>query len=182
MLKLLVPGREWYNEETEEFIVSKDCVLLLEHSLLSVSKWEAKWKKPFLNTKEKRTREESVDYVRCMTINKGVDPFVYYNITPLLFKQINDYIEDSMTATTINHRHDRPTARKEIVTSEVIYYWMVENGIPFECEKWHLNRLMTLINVCTIKSSPGKKMSQKDILKENAALNAARKAKKHTKG
>lgn len=183
MLKLHIPAREWFNEATQEFVLqSKACDLMLEHSLLSVSKWEAKWKKPFLDDKIPRTDEEFLDYVRCMTINQGVDPIVYYNLTPPLIKQIRKYIDDPMSATTVaRHQNKRPGAKKT-VTSELIYFWMISYGIPFECQKWHLNRLMKLVEVCGAESGGQKKMSKAEIMRENAAINAMRKAKRNTKG
>lgn len=184
MLKIIVPAREWYDEDKCEFILqSKSCELMLEHSLLSLSKWEAKWKKSFLDEHTKKSDAEFLDYIRCMTINQGVDAMTYYNLSSENINQIHEYIKDPMTATTIR-RHDkskRPTAKK-IVTSELIYAWMIRYGIPFECQKWHLNRLMMLIEVCAIETDGGKKMSQADIMKENAALNEMRKAKRKTKG
>lgn len=186
MLKLFVPGLEYYDEKTEMFIPTKDATLILEHSLLSLSKWEAKWHKAYLDPKvaESLSLEEAIDYVRCMTINQNsIDQFAYYNITPELFKMINDYKKDEMTATKVNRKKKRPIGiPKEIVTSELIYYWMVSYGIPFECEKWHLNRLLTLIDVCEFKSETPEKMPKKDLMKRNTALNNARRAKLHTHG
>lgn len=183
MLKLIVPGgQEWFDEVNQEFVSQgKDVTLLLEHSLLSISKWEAKWKKAFLDESRPRTPEEELDYIRCMTINQGVDPFAYFNISQKMMHQIHDYINDQQTATTITrHKKGRPSRR--IVTSEVIYSWMVRYGIPFECQKWHLSRLMRLIEVCEADNGPAEKMPQSEIMKQNAAINAARKAKHKTKG
>lgn len=182
MLELVIPAREWLNERDNTFLSYPETRLLLEHSLLSLSKWEAKWKKPYLDSKAKgRTPEEFIDYVRCMTINKGVDNRVYYNLTNDAIKQITDYINDPMTATKITRKDKRPT-KQEIVTSELIYYWMISYGIPVEFEKWHLGRLMTLIDVCAIKGGSDKKMSKNEILKQNASLNAMRRAQRHSKG
>lgn len=185
MLRIVVPAREWLNEKTNEFIgTTRDTELLLEHSLLSVSKWEAKWKKAFFNENktEEKTFEEQIDYVRCMTVNGGVDPMVYYSLTPKNRQDIQDYINDPMSATTVYHRKTKKRVVKKKVTSEVIYAEMIQFGIPFECQKWHLNRLIKLIDVCSVNNGPTDKMSQKEILKENAALNAMRKSKLHTKG
>lgn len=185
MLKLFVKGREWFNDDTQEFhVIGKDCILQLEHSLISLSKWESKWKKPFLDDVQQRSDEEFLDYIRCMTINQGVDPMIYYSLTDEQILRIRDYIKDPMTATTIRRsqtRNKRPVAKK-ITTSELIYSWMVLYGIPFECQKWHLNRLMTLIEVCSTENGGSKKMSKSDIMKENAAINAMRRAKHNTKG
>ena len=184
MLKLTIPPREWFDEVKQEFVLqSKQCELMLEHSLLSLSKWEAKWKKPFLEDQPSRTDEEFLDYVRCMTINQGVDPITYYNLTARHIKEIQDYIADPMTATTIKRRQTkRPGGAKKIVTSEQIYSWMIHYGIPFECQKWHLNRLMMLIEVCAVEEGGSQKMSKVDIMRENASINAMRKAKRKSKG
>ena len=154
MLKITVPGLELYDEEKNEFINYKDQTLQLEHSLVSISKWEAKWHKPFLSDEDK-TLEEIIDYIKCMTITQNVKSDVYDRLTSDNIQTINDYIQDSMTATTFSD--DKKTGKKEIVTSEIIYYWMVTYNIPMECQKWHLNRLLTLVKVCTIKNSPDRK-------------------------
>lgn len=182
MLKLIVPSREWYDELSEEFVKSSDCTLTLEHSLLSVSKWESKWKIPFLDDKKPKTREQSLDYIRCMTINQVSDPFVYYNLTPKLMEQIDTYINDNQTATFVNRKKKARTPVKEVITSELIYYWMVTYGIPFECQKWHLSRLLMLIDVCVFKNEKPQKMSQNELMKRNAELNRARCAHLHTRG
>lgn len=180
MLRIDVPDQEWFDEEHEIFIPIKGATLLLEHSLLSVSKWESKWKTPFLKSLENgQSPEQWVDYVRCMTINKGVAPSVYYNLTTSMHREIDNYISDPMTATTITRKKKGRPGPSKIITSEVIYAWMAGHRIPFECEKWHLNRLMTLIEVCAIEGGPKEMMSQTDIMKQNAKLNAARKAGKH---
>jgi hypothetical protein len=178
MLKLTIPDFEGWDEQNGMFIYVKETQLQLEHSLVSVSKWESKWKKPFIS-KDKKTQEETIDYIKCMTLTQNVNPLVYSAITPPVLKEIMDYIEDSMTATTFS---DKGKAGKEIITSEIIYYWMIANNIPFECQKWHLNRLLTLIKVCSIKNNPGKKMSEREILSRNKALNEARRARLHSKG
>lgn len=180
MLRITIPEIEQYNEETEEFIISKAQVLQLEHSLVSLSKWESKWCKPFLTKKEK-TVEESIDYVRCMTLTQNVDPEVYTRITPDIVDQVAKYIEAPMTATTFSSKSNQPTSH-EVVTAELIYYWMIAYNIPFECQKWHLNKLMTLINVCSIKNEPPKKMGKKALMNRNTALNAARRQALNTKG
>lgn len=178
MLTITIPGGEKYNDETGEFLYTKDQTIVIEHSLVSISKWESKWLKPFLDKKQK-TYEESIDYIRCMTLTQNVDPNSYYGITSELFIKINSYIESPCTATWFSDRKGPPN--REIVTSELIYYWMISLGIPFECQKWHLNRLLTLIKVCNEKNAP-KKMAKNDIRKRNASLNAARRAALHSKG
>ena len=179
MLEITVPGLEYFNEETNEFTYYDDVVIELEHSLVSISKWESNWCKPFLDGKDK-TMEEIIDYVKCMTITKGVGNDVYDRLTEGNLITINDYIGRAMTATTF--REEKKPGGREIITSEIIYYWMVSYNIPFECQYWHLNRLLTLIKVCNVKNSPPKKMSQRDILARNKALNEARKREMNTRG
>lgn len=173
MLRITVPiSPEGWDEEKEEFVESKVEILELEHSLVSLSKWESKWCKPFL-TKDEKTTEETLDYIKCMTLDSDVDPSIYEKLTSNNIVQINDYIGAPMTATTF--REDKNTkGSREIVTSELIYYWMVALNIPFECQEWHLNRLLTLVRVCNIKNTPPKKKSTREIMSRNAALNAAR--------
>jgi hypothetical protein len=180
MLQITIPASEQFNQETNEFINSKEQVLQLEHSLISLSKWESKWCKPFLS-KDVKTEEESIDYVRCMTLTQNVDPNVYNFITKENFRMINEYVEAPMTATTFS-KESRPEINRDVITAEIIYYWMVTFTIPFECQKWHLNRLLTLIKVCNIKNQPQQKMSQKEIFDRNRALNAQRRQKFNTRG
>ena len=180
MLQITIPATELWDERTEQFITTKEKTLRLEHSLVSLSKWEARWNKVFLSKKEK-SEEEILDYVKCMTITQNVDPLVYYCLTSENFEQINAYIEASMTATTFSQTGGGQNNREQI-TSELIYYWMISFNIPFECQKWHLNRLLTLIRVCSVKNQPPKKRSTADIMRHNAELNAARRKKWNTKG
>ena len=182
MLQLEISGGEFFNESTQEFITTKPQKLLLEHSLLSLSKWEAKWKKPFFN-KGRKTPDEYLDYIKCMTINSNVDPLVYDNLSRDDFKKIMEYIEDPHTATTIRELPNKKRKHNRIVTSELIYYWMCVSGIPFDCERWHLNRLMTLIRICSIENNPdAKKMSKRAIYEQNRELNEARRTKYNTSG
>lgn len=171
MLTITIPAPEMYNESTEEFIIGKEQTLQLEHSLLSLSKWESKWKVPFFGSQEK-TELQVLDYVKCMTVTPNVDQSVYLNLTKNNYDEIEKYISTDMTATTISK--NGATGSKEIVTSELIYYWMVALTIPFQCEKWHLSRLMTLIEICSIKNKPPKKMTRQEQLAHNRAANAAR--------
>lgn len=175
MITVTIPEAELFDETTNEYIYTKKTTLALEHSLVSVSKWESKWEKPFLSTK--LTREQSVDYIRCMTITQNVDPNVYNVIPQNVIKEVNDYIDSKQTATWFGGDTNKK-APKKIVTSELVYYWMISCGIPFECQKWHLNRLITLIRVCQEESQPSKKMTNK----ERQALNMARRNKLKTKG
>jgi hypothetical protein len=185
MLEITVPAQEILNEDTLEFISIKETKLRLEHSLVSISKWEAKFHKPFL-TNEPKTIEETREYVKFMTITQNVDDNVYLLLTQDNINEINKYIENPMTATwfadnlTSSSKPKRMTG--EVVTSELIYFWMVSYRIPVEFQKWHLNRLMTLIKICDRKNQPDKKMSKSEILRRNKELNAARLKKYNTKG
>lgn len=180
MLHITVPAIELWDEQKQEFITGKEQTLCLEHSLVSLSKWESKWCKIFLDTEEK-TYEETIDYIRCMTLTQNVNPEVYTRLTAENIKQINEYIEAPMTATTFG-KETQHSGGRERISSELIYYWMIALNIPFECQKWHLNRLLTLIRVCNIKNAPPKKMSKRDIASRNAALNAARRKQLNTRG
>lgn len=180
MLALDIPGTELYDEVNNEFLTIKGQTIQLEHSLLSLSKWESKHHKHFLNNKT-ITSAELKDYVRCMTITQNVDPRLYkYCLSNSLIKKVLDYIDDPMTATTISSKNG-PHSR-EIITSEIIYYWMISLNIPFECQKWHLNRLLTLIRICGIKNQDPKKMSKSALANRNTSLNAARRAALQSKG
>lgn len=182
MLKIVIPKQELFNEQTNQFFYcpERDINLQLEHSLLSISKWESKWHKPFLTAKDNLTNEELLDYIRCMTLNTVDDPEVYNYLTPENVREISKYIGDPMTATTFGNKNERKS--KEIITSEIIYYWMVSYQIPFECQKWHLNRLITLIRVCSEKNAPKKKMKTSDVIARNKALNQARRQQLHSRG
>ena len=180
MLKITVPATESYDPISNTFFTTKEQVLTLEHSLLSISKWESKWEKPFLDRNTKKTIEESRDYIRCMTITQNVDPDVYYALTDNNYQEIIDYMSKPMTATWFKN-DNKPPSRK-IITAEIIYYYMVALQIPFSCEKWHFNKLMTLIRVCNEENKPNKKMSKREIMANNRALNEARRAKMKSKG
>lgn len=180
MLKITIPDTEYYDEASDTFVRIDGQTLQLEHSLVSVAKWESKWKKSFLSTSE-RTYEESIDYIRCMTKTQNVNPLVYYAITPEQHSRIRAYLEDSATATTFSKKENQ-RFRSEVITAEIIYYWMISLQIPFACEKWNLNRLLALIRVCNIRNAPEKKMSKKEIYNQNRALNEARKKSMRTRG
>lgn len=181
MLKITIPKQEFWDEAKQEFINIEEKTLQLEHSLISVKKWEAKWHKPFLGAGEK-TVEETIDYIKCMTLTQNVDPNVYYGITNNIIDQVSKYIEDPMTATTIWERGGG-LPKKEKITAEVLYCAMVERNIPFECQKWHLNQLIMLIRVFNERNKPeGKKRSSREIAKEQAAINAARRKAHNSKG
>ena len=175
-ISISIPERELFDQKTRMFIHVKSRTIELEHSLLSISKWESKWHKPYLS-KEKKTKEETIDYIRCMCITRDVPEKAFYALDGASFKKIADYIADPMTATTFRKDpNERPS--REIITNELVYYWMTELGIPFDpCQRWHFNRLMTLIRVSSIKKAPPKKMSQKDWAMQRSMLNAQRRAK-----
>lgn len=180
MLKLEIKEQEFFDEATGRFYTVKPQILHLEHSLISISKWESKWHKPYLKD-DPKTFDEELDYVRCMSIDKEIDDSTLHSLTALQINQIRDYINDSMTATWFSNRNKvRPSSR--VITSELIYYWMTSCGIPFSCEKWHLNRLLVLIRICNVEGSSKKKMNKRDQLAEQRKLNAARKQKYNTKG
>lgn len=179
MLTITIAAVEQFDEINQEFVNSKEQKLQLEHSLVSLSKWESKWCKPFLSKTEKTT-EESIDYIRCMTVTQNVDSNVYNFITQKNIREVSEYIEAPMTATVINNQGT--SKNRETITAEIIYYWMVALNIPFECQKWHLNRLLTLINVTNIKSQPPKKMGRQATMSRNASLNAARRRQLNTRG
>jgi len=168
----------------DRFINIKETTIKIEHSLVAISKWEAKWHIPFLDNRTEKTNEMMIDYVRCMTISQNVDPDVYNYIPEPVWKEINEYIDNPMTATWFNDQNSKG-GNREIITSEIVYYWMIAQNIPPEYDKWHFNRLMTLIRVCSEKNaeaSNGKKMSKKSILSQNKALNAARRKASGSKG
>lgn len=180
MLRIVVPAAEVFDEATNMFYSTNECVLELEHSLVSLSKWESKWCKPFLDKKEK-SQEETIDYVRQMTINDNVPSDVYTCLTEKNLTDILEYINAPMTATWFTEDKNAKPSR-EIVTSELIYYWMIALNIPMECQHWHLTRLMTLIKVCNIKNTPPKKMGRRELMNRNAAINAARRQKFNSRG
>lgn len=181
MLTIDIPAVELLNEATMEFVYTDAVTLHMEYSLISISKWESKFKKPFL-TKDDKTPEEIAYLYKCMCIDKNVPDIVFLTMPGNISQKIWDYINDPMTATTITRKGGKKGGRGPTVTSELIYYWMIANQVPMECEKWHLNRLITLIEICNIKNQPPKKMSSAETMRQNAALNAARRAKYRTKG
>lgn len=180
MLKLTIPGTEYFNEETETFETVDDIDLELEHSLVSVSKWESKYKKPFLSSTEKSI-EETLYYIEAMIISP-IYPFdIFLKLSQEDIRKINEYIESTESATTFGSMPERK-GKGEVITAELIYYWMVAFQIPFECESWHLNRLFALVRICNIKNSKPKKMSRSEIARRNRELNDIRRAQLNTSG
>lgn len=188
MLRITIPATidtEYWDEGKETFVTipgKKEQTLQLEHSLVSLSKWESKWCKAFLS-KETKSEEETLDYIKCMTMTPNVDPSVYGRLTRDNLDAINKYISAPMSATYFSKEESGKGGSRETITSELIYYWMVALQIPFEpCQKWHLNRLLTLVRICNLKNQPEKKMSKRQLTSRNAALNAARRKKLNTSG
>lgn len=180
MLRLVVPGVELFNNETQTFSRSEEVVLELEHSLVSLSKWESKWNLPFLG-KDKKTSEQIIDYIRLMNSVSGVPDEVFFRLSDENYTSINEYINAKMTATWF--REDPVThANREIVTAEIIYYWMISFQIPLECEDWHLNRLFTLVKVLNQKNQPKKKQNTQTAAAQRRALNEARMKQYNTSG
>lgn len=179
MLTINIPGEEFWDETNEAFVYRKSVTLQLEHSLMAISKWESKWHKSFISSKNK-TREEVIDYIKQMTINRNISDLVYKQLNKKVIDQITEYIENPMTATTFSHTNEKPS--REIITSELVYYWMIIFNIPFECEKWNFNRLLTLIRVCEIKNRPNKKLGTKETAMRNSDLNKLRRERLNTKG
>jgi hypothetical protein len=180
VLKLFVNGDEFYDEASNTFSTVGDVVLELEHSLVSLSKWESEFQKPFLSPGDK-TPQEIFSYIQAMILNENFDPTVINRLTQENLDKINAYIESKQSATTFGHMPET-TGRGETITSELVYYWLVAFNIPFECQNWHLNRLFALIRICNIKNSKPKKMSRSEVVQRNRELNAQRKAQLNSTG
>ena len=178
-----VPEQEFFNNETQTFLNLKETTFKIEHSLVAIAKWESKWHVAFLDDNVEKTDEMIIDYIKCMTISQNVNPEIYDHLPQETLKEINDYIGDPMTATTFRNVNGSGPGSGEFITNEIVYYWMIAQNIPLECEKWHFNRLMTLIRVCSEKNQPDKKMmNRRDLLNQNKALNEARKKAMHSRG
>lgn len=182
MLTLTIGGQELFDEGAMRFITPKQRTIRLEHSLRSISRWESKWNVEFLSNDKVKTREQSVYYYWCMEITGSVPEEEFLYLTPAQEKLIEEYINSSMTATTITRRGPKKPPSRKIVTSEVIYFWMLQYGIPFDCDKWPLNRLLTLIEVCNVEGGPQQKMGMREQMAQQRALNASRKSKYKTRG
>lgn len=186
MLKIIVPGEELYDPVKERFHIVKETELTLEHSLISLSKWEMKHQKPFLPSSPlapvQVTPEEMLDYIRCMTLTQNVDLNVYNALSSANLEEIKAYMANPMTATKISQKPGGKKGAQRVITSELIYAWMAILRIPYTCEKWHLNRLLTLIQVTSIEQEPPEKMDPKRMMSQQKALNTARRAKFKSKG
>ena len=180
MLVIVAGKEEFFDDKKQEFVESEGFLLRLEHSLVSLSKWESKYQRAFLHDGEKTT-EETMDYVGFMILD-DVNPLVVNQLTNENLTQINAYVESPQTATTFNSLFEEKPQRKEVITSELIYYWMVAHNIPFECQHWHLNRLLTLIRVCNVKNASPKKMNKAERARQMAEINARRRAELGTSG
>ncbi len=180
MLQIVLPAGRGFDERTEEFIEFPQVTLRLEHSLISIHKWEAKWHKSYLSNNG-LTVEEQLDYIRCMSLDPNFDMMVLNRLRTEDVIKIRDYIKDPMTATVIHRRNNQPN-NSQFITAELIYYWMTEFNIPFECNKWHINQLLTLIEVCSIKQNPGKKMNKREAAMMRAAANESRRKKLGSRG
>jgi hypothetical protein len=179
MLSLTIPSVESFDDATQRFIYSDEVTFEIEHSLVSLSKWETVWEKPFLGPTPK-TSEEILSYIQLMNLTPNVPPEIFQSLSDIQLKLINQYITAKMSATWFTEKN--PKNSNEVITAEIIYYWMISLNIPFECENWHLNRLFTLIKVCNEKNAPEKKMSKRDSVQQRKEINAARKAKLNTNG
>jgi hypothetical protein len=180
MLVIVVEGEELFDDESQEFKETEGFLLNLEHSLASVSKWESKYQKPFLESN--KSPEEILDYIMFMGVGQPIPRILIDQLTNENLMQINAYIESTQSATTFGSLPKQNAYRGEVITSELIYYWMVAFNIPFECENWHINRLFALVRICNIKNSPQKKMPRHEVAQRNRDLNAQRKAELGTNG
>lgn len=182
MLTIVVEKTEFFDDKNQEFIDVEGATFDLEHSLVSLSKWESIWEKPFLGPEEK-TNEETFSYIECMCLTDNIPSSTFRNLSDNNVKAINEYVNKKMTATWFSKKKAGPPGRKEIITAEIIYFWMVAQNIPIECENWHLNRLLTLVEVVSEKSNPNKKkMSRREVAAQQRMLNQQRQAQLGTKG
>lgn len=183
MLTINNPAIKGFNEKTEEFITIKECAFTIEHSLVSISKWEAKFKKPFFSNKNNpRSESETKEYIKCMTVTPNVPDYVYDYLTKENIIAIKNYMEDPMTATTFPPEREGSAPSMKSITTEEIYWQMINFNIPMEFQKWHINRLLTLIKICNLKNAPAKKMSKHEIMSRNRSLNAARRKALNSNG
>ena len=181
MLQITIPAGEKWDNIKQEFVYCKESTLQLEHSLVSISKWESKWHKPFLSNDDK-SDEEMLDYIRCMTITQNVNPLAYNFLTEGNIREINEYINNPMSAYSSKEDKKKGKHNSETVTAETIYWWIATLNIPLEAQKWHLNRLLALVGLFNQKNEPPKKMSNRERAELWSKVNAERKKKLNTRG
>jgi len=180
MLTIIIPEQENYDEATQKFVIAPSVTVQIEHSLASLSKWEGIWEKPFLSDVPK-TSKEAGSYIECMVVNT-IPEGTLSRLTSSDKSKISKHIEAKMTATWFSNIANRPPSR-EIITAEIIYFWLVTLTIPFDpCQDWHLNRLLALVKTCNLKNAPPKKMNTSDAMARQRELNAQRQAQLQTKG
>jgi hypothetical protein len=180
MLTIIVELQEAFNEHSQEFVSSKVYPLDLEHSLVSLAKWESKWEKPFLSETPK-TAEETLWYITAMTLTPDVPDEIYHMLSNDNLHAVNDYINAKMTATWFAKKPNKSSSR-EVITAELVYFWLITLDIPFECQHWHLNRLLTLVQVCNEKNKKPNAVGPKEAAARRGSLNAERKAKSNSQG
>jgi hypothetical protein len=180
MLEIKLGATRQFDDSKQEFVMAGGVPLRLEHSLVSLSKWESIHEKPFLANEDK-TQEEIMSYVECMILSTDYPADWQLRLSKENIEEIDAYISKKMTATWFRDAPGKPQTR-EVITSELIYYWMTVFNIPFTCETWHLNRLFTLVRVCDLKQSKPKKMSRAEVAAQQRDLNAQRRAALKTKG
>lgn len=181
-------GDELFDEETNTFLHPVGKKLHLEHSLLSISKWEAEWEIPFLNTD--KTSEQSLSYIKCCVLDDDFDELLLNTLSDKNILDFNAYLSKGMTAKKIidlrsslsQKRKSRRPASQKALTSEDIYYSMIQFHVWKECEEWPLQRLLSLLQLCSLKSNSTGEMSKSDQAKFYREENARRKAKYHTNG
>ena len=182
MLEITIEAKEFYNQQQNRFVTTQPCTLTLEHSLISLAKWESKWHIPYLSVPNEKTAEQELDYIRCMVIGSVPNEDILKALSFDNVLMIKEYIDNPMTATVFSKNQNQKKMKREVITAEVIYSRMFENNIPIECQKWHLSRLLTLIRVCDLNSSPKQKMTKKETSAYYAEQNAARRAKYNSRG
>jgi hypothetical protein len=180
MLTITVGATDVYDESDEKFSTHGGIELQLEHSLVSLSKWESEFEKPFLG-KSGKTTEETLAYIRYMVLTPNPPEDFLQSLSKENMEEINRYIDRKMTATWFSDQPGEPKSR-EVITAELVYYWMTVFNIPFACETWHINRLFTLIRICNVKQAKPQKMSRGETARRNRELNAQRRSQLGTRG
>lgn len=171
---------EYYDSEKNEFVYEEGGKVRFEYSLKMLYEWEGKWKKAFLKGNKNLTTEEAVDFYIMMAL----DPIDKKFMTGEAMETLSKYVNDPQTATTFADGQNGNTSpsKGKIFTSEELYAMMITSNVPLDFENRNLNRLITILRVISVQNTPPKKMSKNDIYRQNAALNAERKARLNTKG